>query len=191
MSVWLEPEFLLLIAMIVLLIALIVATIVFAAAARRRRVPHALVALAAINLFCGGLVASLGTAHLLAVVGRALAGKGSGPGGTFVYDFRFYSLVLLGVLLLGASVACVTAVRSLARGEAAGRRVTCSAAVMLLALNVPLMPIEGFATGFTVFALVNLVAHWCARRHFHVQPARAAVGHLSVTPGAAGGGLLI
>lgn len=170
----LEPEF-------VLLIGTIVGTIGFAAAARRRRVPHALVAVATINLFCGAVIAQLGTAHLVAVVGRALAGKGSGPSGTFIYDFRFYSLVLLGVMLIAAAVACLTSVRSLTRGDAAGRRVAVSATVVLLALNVPLMPIQGFAVGFSAFALVNLAALWLTRTRFHVSFGPAAAGNLTVS----------
>ena len=137
------------------------------------------------------MIAPLSTAHLVAVLGRALAGRGSGPGGTFVYDFRFYSLVLLGVMLIAASVACLTSVRSLIRGDAGGHKVALSAALVLLALNVPLMPIEGFAVAFAIFALANLAALWCARKHFRVPAAGVAAGHLSVTPSALGAGMLI
>lgn len=170
-SFFLEPE-------LVLLIGAIVATIGFVATARRRRVPLVFVAVAAINLFCGAMIAALGTAHLAAVVGRALAGKGSGPGGTFVYDFRFYSLMLLGVLLVAAGVTCLSSVRRLIRGDGGGRRVAVSATVVLLALNVPLMPIQGFAVGFSAFALVNLAALWLTRTHFRVSFAPVVAGHL-------------
>jgi hypothetical protein len=131
----------------VIMIGMIFGSIGFAAAARRRRVPGALVAAAAIDLYCGVVIASLGTMHLLAVVGRALAGKGSGPGGTFVYDFRFYSLLLFGVALMTPALAALTAVRRLTRGDAAGNRVAVSASVALLALNIPLVPIQAFAHG--------------------------------------------
>lgn len=65
-SIFLEPEFL-------ALLTIIAATIGFAAVARRRRVPRALVAVAATDLFCGAVIVPLGTAHLVAVVGRARA----------------------------------------------------------------------------------------------------------------------
>ena len=168
----------------VLMIGMIIGSIGFAVAMSRRRVPGALVAAAAIDLYCGVVVASLGTMHLLAVVGRALAGKGSGPGGTFVYDFRFYSLLLFGVALMTPAVAALTAVRRLTRGDAAGSRVAVSASVALLALNIPLVPIQAFAMAPTLFALVNLVALWSARRHFHVPAIHAATGHRSVTSSA-------
>jgi len=179
-SLFLEPGFL-------LLIAMIVGTIGFAAAAHRRGVPQALVAVAAINLFCGAVIGPLGTAHLVAVVGRALAGKGSGPGGTFVYNFRFYSLALLGVMLIAAALACLTSVRSLMRGDPTGRRVALAATAVLLVLNVPLIPIQGFAVGFSVFALANLAALWHARKHFRVPAggmaaARHLVGGADVAP---------
>jgi hypothetical protein len=174
----------------VIMIGMIVGSIGFAAAARRRRVPGALVAAAAIDLYCGVVIASLGTMHVLAVVGRALAGKGSGPGGTFVYDFRFYSLVLFGVTLITPALAALTAVRRLTRGDAAGGRVAVSASLVLLALNIPLVPIQAFAMAPSVFALANLVALWSARKHFRVPAIRAAAGHPSVTPSAVGVGML-
>ena len=167
-----------------IMIGMIFGSFGFAAAARRRRVPGALVAAAAIDLYCGVVIASLGTMHLLAVVGRALAGKGSGPGGTFVYDFRFYSLLLFGVALMTPALAALTAVRRLTRGDAAAGRVAESASVALLALNIPLVPIQAFAMAPTLFALVNLVALWSARRHFHVPAIHAATGHRSVTSSA-------
>jgi hypothetical protein len=168
----------------VLMIVMMVASIGFAAVTRRRRVPGALVAAAAVDLYCGVVIASLGTMHLLAVVGRALAGKGSGPGGTFVYDFRFYSLLLFGVTLITLALAALTAVRRLTHGDAAGGRVAVAASLVLVALNIPLVPIQAFALAPSVFALANLVALWSARKHFHVPAIRAATGQLSVTPSA-------
>lgn len=149
-GVLLEPEFL-------FMLALIGASVWFAVAARRRQVPRALVAVAASNLFCGGLVAGLGGAHLAAVVGRAMASTGTGAEGTFVYDFRFYSLVLLGVLLMAGGLACVSSLRRLTRGEPAGWSLAFWTSIALLAINVPLMPIQGFAVGFSAFLSVNLV----------------------------------
>lgn len=160
-SIFLEPELL-------FLFTIIAATIVFAAVAWRRRVPGTLVAVAAIDLFCSALITGFGTAHLVAVVGRALAGKGHDPGRAFVYDFRFYALVLLGVLLVAAGVACLTSVRRLTRGDEAGRRRALLATFALVALNVPLMPIQGFAVGFAAFAVINLAALGLARTHFRV-----------------------
>ena len=174
----------------VIMIGMIVGSIGFAAAARRRRVPGALVAAAAIDLYCGVVIASLGTMHLIAVVGRALAGKGGGPGGTFVYDFRFYALLLFGVTLIIPAVAALTAVRRLTRGDAAGGRLAVSASLVLLALNIPLVPIQAFAMAPSLFALVNLVALWSARKHFRAPAIDAATGHLSVTPSVAGVGML-
>ena len=40
------------------------------------------------------------------------------------------------------------------------------ATVVLLAINVPLMPIQGFAPAFSAFAFVNLVALVATRKRF-------------------------
>jgi hypothetical protein len=114
------------------------------------------------------------------VVGRALAGKGHGPGETFVYDFRFYALVLLGVLQVAGGMGCLTSVGRLMRRDAAGRKRVLLATLALLALNVPLMPIQGFAVGFAVLALLNLAALGFAWTHFRDAPGSVAAGNLPV-----------
>ncbi|MBI4478028.1 MAG: hypothetical protein HY654_12695, partial [Acidobacteria bacterium] len=61
---------------------MILGTLGFAASWRRRGVAWPRVEVAAINLFCGAIIGPLALSHLVAVIGRALGGKGSGPGGT-------------------------------------------------------------------------------------------------------------
>ena len=155
----LDPPFL-------VLYASIGGAIWFALAARRRRCLKALTAVGTISFFNGILIATLGTLHLIAVVGRAASGAGSGLGGTFEYDFRFYALVQLGMLLIAGGVACFTPARGLTRGEPRAWRATLWATVALLAINVPLIPLQGFASGFSLFVFVNLVALMVTRRRF-------------------------
>ncbi len=93
------------------------AIIWFAVAVRRRRRVDALTAVGTISFFGGTIIAALGALHLIAVVDRALRGTLGTPafapppilqnGDPFVYDFRFYALVYLGVLLIAGGVACV------------------------------------------------------------------------------------
>ncbi len=151
---------------LLLLLGVIAATIWFAVTARRRHCPAALTAVGTISFFCGTIIAALGAAHLIAVVARGLSGAGSGPGGTFVYDFRFYALVQLGWLLIAGGVACFIQARGLTRGEPRAWRATVWATVVLLAINVPLMPIQGFAPAFSAFAFVNLIALVATRKRF-------------------------
>ena len=136
----------------------------FAVAARRRGSLAALAAVGTISLFNGTLIAALGALHLIAVASPAFSGVGSGPGGTFVYDFRFYALVQLGMLLTAGGVACATPAGGLTRGEPRAWRATWWASVALLAINLPLIPVQGLA--LSPFVFVNLVALMVTRRRF-------------------------
>ncbi len=51
-------------------------------------------------------------------------------------------------------------------GEPRAWKTTLWATVALLAINVPLIPIQGFAYVFSAFALVNLVALVATRTRF-------------------------
>jgi hypothetical protein len=86
------------IAALVVLLAAIGAAVWLVADARRRRAPAPRVG--GIDLFCGLLTLGLMALHLAAVVGRAISGKGFGGQAYFAYDFRFYSLLLLGVVII-------------------------------------------------------------------------------------------
>ena len=161
----LDPPFL-------LLYASIGGAIWFAIAARRRGCIATLTAVATISFFNGMLLAALGSGHLIAVVSRAVAGEGSGPGGTFVYDFRFYALVLLGMLLIVGGVGCLAPARGLTRGETRAWKTTLWSIVALLAINLPLIPVQGLA--LSPFLLVNLVVLMVTRRRFGLSAATAA-----------------
>ena len=108
-----------------------------------RRTIVALVAL------CAAVTAALGGAHLLAVAAQ-LAGK--------VYDFRAYSLLLLGVVLVLPALVCGTTIPGLLRRERRARRTALAACVWLLAVNAALIPLQGFAVLLTVAAGVGCVA---------------------------------
>lgn len=86
------------------------ATIWFAATRGRGAVP--LVAVGAVTFFCGALIASLGSAHTIAVIGRALRGP------SFVYNFRLYSLVLLGSCQIAGGLRCLSTSWRVACGDA-------------------------------------------------------------------------
>ncbi len=66
-------------------------------------------------------------------------------GDAFAYDFRFYSLVLVGV------VAIIPAISGLLPGRSRVR-----AAALLLAINVPLIPLQDFAIAFTIAGAATL-----------------------------------
>lgn len=139
-----------------LLIAAIV-TIRFVFAARRRRAPLALVLAGTVDIVCGSLALGLATAHLFAVVGTAvMRAHGAIPGPA--YTLRFYSLLLLGMAVSVPGFLCMASARQLTEGQTSAWRRACWATLWLLAVNLPLIPLNGFGTALSTFALVNLVS---------------------------------
>jgi hypothetical protein len=148
---------------VVFLAGLLAAVAAFVIARRRGAVPSLAVA-AALDALCGLENVLLAAAHLAAVIGRALAGKGTRGAATFEYDFFFFSLVLVGALLAAAGVICLTAVKGLTKGDSPAWRRAFRASVFLLAINAPLAPIQGFAYLLGGLALANLAGLVASRR---------------------------
>jgi hypothetical protein len=135
------------------------ASIWFAVRARKRGA-RALATVGAVAFFSGALIASLGGAHTLAVVGRALRRP------SFVYDFRLYSLVLLGVCQITGGVRCLSTSWSLVRGSAGAWKAALAATAWLLIVNVPLVPITGFAGLPALLASATLITLIATGRRF-------------------------
>jgi hypothetical protein len=137
------------------------ATIWFAATRERGAV--ALVAAGAVTFFCGALIASLGSAHTIAVIGRALRGP------SFVYNFRLYSLVLLGTCQMAGGLRCLSTSWRVTRGDARAWKSALAATMALLIVNVPLIPIQGFAGATSLIAGVTLITLIATGRRFVTQ----------------------
>ncbi len=116
------------------------------------------------NVVCGLSTLLLGSGHLLGVLRRALEGQGFAGAPTFEYGFAFYSVVLLGVLLVGPGLACLWHTRRLLRGDASARRAALRWSAVLLLINVPLIPLQDFAILLTATSALNLIALFAARR---------------------------
>jgi hypothetical protein len=144
---------------------------------RLRRAPLIRLLLTAYGYFAGALIGALGVAHLVAVLGASLDRAGRHQ---FVYSFRFYSLVLLGVLLIVTGLMAATQAAHLARGHRATWRASLSVWTVILAINLPLVPLQGFAVGFSVLAVLELLFLGGMRRHFGVQS--AARVHSDIAP---------
>lgn len=138
------------------------------AGVRLRRVPLPLTRLliAVCGYFAGALVGTLGLAHLVAVIIVAI---NRGYQHQFVYSFNFYSLVLLGVLLIVAGVSATIETARLALGHRAAWRASLLIWTAILAINLPLVPIQGFAVLFSVLAALELLLLVGMRRHFDVK----------------------
>lgn len=120
---------------------------------------------AAFGYFAGALVATLGFAHLVAVVIMAI---GRGRQDQFVYNFHFYSVFLLGVLLIAAGAAAAFQAERSGRGRFAAWSRSLWVWSGILVINLPLVPLQGFAVLFSVLASAELLLLICMRSHLSV-----------------------
>ena len=124
--------------------------------------PVATVASAAGLFFLAVAVLFIG--HLGGVVSLLLDSTLSTP-----YDFRFFSLLLLGVVGLAPAVQGLRVWPGLARSEKSCWRRALRACLLLLAINVPLIPLQDFAIAFSIAGTAVLASLWTAQAHFEAQ----------------------
>jgi hypothetical protein len=136
---------------VAILLAALAAAVTLAARARRRGAGWRTAIAAAVVLFVGLVAAALGVAHEVAVI--AVAAERA----AFTWDFRFASLLLVGLLLAAAGLTCAAGAFELSRGTGAYGRALVGA-VLLLLVNAPLIPVQGFAVALSVAAVVALVS---------------------------------
>jgi hypothetical protein len=141
------------------LFAATAASIAFAWRMQRRGNPAALVRGGALGLFGGLATLGLALGHLTAV---ALVELRRSPR---QYDFRVYSLLLLGGTLAALGAGLAASAAGVARGERAAWNRAVGIALALLVVNGPLAPIQGFAVAVLVFVLVGLGGLLAARPH--------------------------
>ncbi len=144
-------------------VGVVAATIIATIRLRRVPLPPIRLLIAVYGYFAGALVGTLGLNHLVAVVIVSIDRMRQHQ---FVYSFHFYSLILLGMLLIAAGLmAAVESVR-LARGHRPAWRASLSVWTAILAINLPLVPLQGFAVLFSVLAALELLLLVSMRRHF-------------------------
>ena len=125
---------------------------------RHRGPAGALPAAAMILLAQAGAFLMLG--HLYFVISAPLR---AAPG-EWVYEFRFYGMVLFGVIVLATcSTGVVSAVRMARRRAGAARHAACAALVVLV-LTLPLIPLQPLAWGMSIGAGLALVVAWLGGR---------------------------
>ena len=101
--------------------------------------------------------------HLGAVVSLPLRAE-SGS-----YDFRLYSLLLLGAVDFIPSILGVRALPGLSRGTLACRKRATHMCFVLLAVNTPLMPLQDFAVALSLSAFGVLVGLFLTRYLAHEE----------------------
>lgn len=84
------------------------------------------------------------SAHSADVLYNAVLRNRATDGSAFGYDWRTYSLLLFGALLVRQGVLCLRGAPRIARGEATARGDVLRAAAVVLALVLPLIPIHAF-----------------------------------------------
>jgi hypothetical protein len=146
----------------------VAATVIATIRLRRVPLPPIRLIIAVYGYFAGALVGTLGLTHLVAVVIESID---RGRQHQFVYSFHFYSLVLLGVLLITVGLMAAIKTARLARGQRAAWRTALLVWTAILAINLPLVSLQGFAVLFTVLAAVELLLLGIMRRHFDVKSA--------------------
>ena len=65
-------------------------------------------------------------------------------GSLFSYNWRTYSLLLLGVLLIDRGIRCLAAARRFAAGDTAARTDILRNGAVVLAITLPIIPIHAF-----------------------------------------------
>jgi hypothetical protein len=76
----------------------------------------------------------------------------------FNYDFHVYSLVLLGSIFIFQGIRSLSAAFMLKAGDENGARQARRATWIVLAVALPLIPVQFFGTVLTAFSLLNLAA---------------------------------
>lgn len=128
-----------------------------------------------------GAILLLGVGHF---VGITVAAIQRDP---FIYDFRFYSELLVGGLLVAPSLYALRHSRDLRNGSRAAWRSVFAASLVILAVNLPLIPTElalfpfeslelamgmvAFGTIVSLLAAVNAASLLALRRKFSVRRA--------------------
>lgn len=144
----------------------VVATVITTLRRRRAPLPWLRLAASVYGYFAGALIGALGVAHSVAVVMTSIS---RGRQNEFVYSFHVYSLVLLGMLLIATGVVGATQAAYLARGDRAAWGASTSVWTAIVAINLPLIPLQGFAILFSLLAVLQLLLLARIRRQFRVQ----------------------
>lgn len=105
------------------------------------------------TLFGPAIIIVFMSAHLSENIYRAINGINNG---TFIYDFKYYSLMLLGTLLVVAGVLYLTAAKQYIAGQTSAKKVLVYIALIVV-LTAPLIPIVGIAAVPSIACAISLV----------------------------------
>ena len=121
------------------------------------------------NFFFGLFLVFMLSMHSLVIAGLRVFDRPEGI--PFTYDFYFFSLLLLGAVLIAQGVWCLRAATALPGGDSRAWSESVRASLIVLAIAVALIPIQFFGLVLTVFSLVQLGGLGSVRRAMVKAPA--------------------
>jgi len=128
----------------------------------RRGLRRARLAAAALGMFYGLTLMTMLGAHCVDILYGLAHHLTSMTGAPFRYDWRTYSLLLFGALLITLGARALRAALAMARGEPGARTAFLAVAAIVLAIVVPLIPVNAFfgtlMTGASTIALLGVAA---------------------------------
>jgi hypothetical protein len=106
--------------------------------------------------FYGTFITVMLFMHNTVILGLRIFDRPNGD--SAAYDFHLYSLILLGSVLIFQGVRSLRAALMLKAGNENGIREARRAALIVLAVAVPLIPLQFFGMVLTLLSLLNLAA---------------------------------
>ena len=140
------------------LVVAIAASIIFAFSKRKFAQRKIHLFIGSYNFFCGLLFCSLSAGHFLFISSEPFLGRTLSNEVPFTYNFRFYSLLLLGGINFFLGFNLINTSFEIVKGNEEKFRRTIKILLWLLLVNIPLAPIQGFAVAFSIFAIIDLIA---------------------------------
>lgn len=150
---------------IILVLAAAAGTVMFLRAKRQGAAILPAVA-GAYQLASSALVLVLSLIHLGAILWEPIAGKGPAGAVPFEYNFRYYSLLLVGFMQAVPAFFLLGNVKGLVWQKQDAWKRAVRVSIILFAVNLPLAPIQGFAITFSIFVAVNLLFLYLSRKYF-------------------------
>jgi hypothetical protein len=122
--------------------------------------------------FQGATLVAMMTAHSVEILYHLAAGHETIAGTPWRYDFRTYSLLLLGAVLSGVGIHLLRLAAALGRGEGGARRRGVWTELALLAVVAPLIPVHAFfGVILTTLAGLGVIILLLARPERHAEAA--------------------
>jgi len=130
-----------------------------------------------VSFYGVGLVATM-AAHCADIIHNlVLRNRSLVDGAPFTYNWRTYSLLLFGVLLIDRGIRVLRAARRFAAGDHGARNDILRSAALVLALTLPLIPVHAvFGMLMSVWSSLALIAAAAGLRPGQVESTGLAAG---------------